>query len=107
MAVQGPAECVHAAPASFLVLFALPEDTRVRVVARYGRDPATLLLDGFMMEEDRPVLAGRPFMMVSPVGRRGAGGLVRHRPSGDSATSRSLKSEARSVSSTRPFERSR
>jgi hypothetical protein len=41
----------------------------VQVVARYSGDPDRLVLDGFMLDEDRPVLAGRPFALVAPVGR--------------------------------------
>ncbi|GMV07777.1 MAG: peptidase M14 [Gemmatimonadota bacterium] len=41
----------------------------VQVVARYAADPGRLVLDGFMLDEDRPVLAGRPFALVAPVGR--------------------------------------
>lgn len=58
-----------AAPASFPVLLSLPEGSRARVVARYAPDARRILLDGFMMDEDRPVLAGRPFLVVNPVGR--------------------------------------
>lgn len=58
-----------AAPASFPVLFSVPEGSPARVVARYGSDPEALVLDGFMMDEDRPILTGRPFMTVLPVGR--------------------------------------
>ena len=39
------------------------------MVARYGSETEGLVLDGFMMDEDRPVLAGRPFMVVRRVGR--------------------------------------
>jgi hypothetical protein len=41
----------------------------VQVVARYGREPDRLVLDGFMLDPDRPALAGRPFALVAPVGR--------------------------------------
>ncbi len=57
-----------AAPASFPVLFSVPEGSGAEVVARYGSEPEGLVLDGFMMDEDRPVLTGRPFVAVLPVG---------------------------------------
>ncbi len=41
----------------------------VQVVARYAREPDRLVLDGFMLDPDRPVLANRPFALVAPVGR--------------------------------------
>jgi len=41
----------------------------VQVVARYASEPDRLVLDGFMLDPDRPVLASRPFAMVAPVGR--------------------------------------
>ncbi|HSR41757.1 MAG TPA: hypothetical protein VLL48_06290, partial [Longimicrobiales bacterium] len=65
----GYARPEFAAPASFPVLMRLDEGSRARVVARYATDADRILLDGFMMAEDRPVLAGRPFLVVSPVGR--------------------------------------
>lgn len=60
---------VFAAPGSFPLLFDLVEDGGAEVVARYGNDPATLVLDGFMLDEDRPILAGRPFVVVQSAGR--------------------------------------
>jgi hypothetical protein len=41
----------------------------VQVVARYGSEPDRLVLDGFMLDPDRPVLSNRPFALVAPVGR--------------------------------------
>ncbi len=58
-----------AAPASFPVLFRVPEEGGARVVARYGSETDGLVLDGFMMDQDRPILTGRPFMVVAEVGR--------------------------------------
>lgn len=58
-----------AAPASFPVLLTVDDGASVRTIARYGEDEASLVLDGFMLDEDRPLLAGRPFMVAAPVGR--------------------------------------
>jgi hypothetical protein len=58
-----------AAPGSFPVLLSLEPGGGAQVVARYAEDPARLLLDGFMAEGDRALLAGRPFAIVQPVGR--------------------------------------
>jgi hypothetical protein len=56
------------APASFPVLLGVEEGEGAEVVARYASDPARLVLDGFMLDEDRPVLAGRPFVVVQRIG---------------------------------------
>jgi len=58
-----------AAPGSFPVLLALEDDGGAEVVARYAPDPGRLLLDGYMADGDRELLAGRPFAVVQPVGR--------------------------------------
>ncbi|NIP61034.1 MAG: hypothetical protein GWM92_21470, partial [Gemmatimonadetes bacterium] len=49
--------------------FRVPEEGGARVVARYGSETDGLVLDGFMMDQDRPILTGRPFMVVAEVGR--------------------------------------
>ncbi|MCK5653199.1 MAG: hypothetical protein KAJ42_17560, partial [Gemmatimonadetes bacterium] len=57
-----------AAPASFPVLFSVTDGGTAQVIARYGGDPDRLTLDGFIPAEDRGKIAGRPFMIVQPVG---------------------------------------
>ena len=58
-----------AAPASFPVLLSVDEEGDARVVARYTPDGGRLLLDGFVPPGDAEKIAGRPFAIVSPVGR--------------------------------------
>lgn len=58
-----------AAPGAFPVLYNVPEDSNARVIARYGSDPARLVLDGFALDADRSILAGRPLVIVQPVGK--------------------------------------
>jgi len=58
-----------AAPASFPVLLSVPDTSSAEVVARYGDDPDALVLDGFMMDRDRPILTGRPFVTTYRIGR--------------------------------------
>lgn len=58
-----------AAPGLYPVLLAVDAEDGAEVAARYSQSEARLLLDGFMVPEDRPRLAGRPFAVVAPVGR--------------------------------------
>ena len=58
-----------AVPGAYPVLLSVDEEGRAEVVARYEDDPERLMLDGFMLDADREKLAGRPFVVVSPVGR--------------------------------------
>jgi hypothetical protein len=58
-----------AAPGSFPVLLSVADVYGGEVVARYSPDADRILLDGYMAEGDRTVLAGRPFVIVQPVGR--------------------------------------
>ena len=48
---------------------AVSEDGAAEVMARYGDDPARLLMDGYMTDGDRDVVAGRPLVIVKRVGR--------------------------------------
>lgn len=57
-----------AAPGAYPVLLAVAEDGRAQVIARYGSDGRSLLLDGFMAASDKEKLAGRPFVVIQPVG---------------------------------------
>ncbi|MBI4538351.1 MAG: hypothetical protein HY704_02405 [Gemmatimonadetes bacterium] len=58
-----------AAPAAYPVLLSVRDGGAARVVARYTPDAQRLLLEGYMHDSDRPRLAGRPFVVVAPVGR--------------------------------------
>ncbi|MBI4539552.1 MAG: hypothetical protein HY704_08615 [Gemmatimonadetes bacterium] len=50
------------------MLLAVDEQEGGKVVARYDADPA-LVLEGFVHDSDLPALAGRPLVVVQPVGR--------------------------------------
>ncbi len=58
-----------AAPGAYPVLLDVAEEGAAWVVARYSDDPERLVLDGFMLNSDRERLAGRPFVVVQPVGQ--------------------------------------
>lgn len=58
-----------AAPGSFPVLLSVENGGGAEVVARYSADAERLLLDGYMIDDDRALLAGRPFAVVQPVAR--------------------------------------
>ena len=58
-----------AAPGLYPILLGVRDGGGAQVIARYSPDPANLLLDGYMLHEDRPRLAGRPFVLVQRVGR--------------------------------------
>ncbi len=58
-----------AVPGAYPVLLKIAEEGRARAVARYESDEGTLLLDGFMASSDKEKLAGRPFVVIQPVGR--------------------------------------
>jgi hypothetical protein len=57
------------APGAYPVLLGLSEESRARAVASYVPDEDRLQMDGFMLESDRELLAGRPFIVIAPVGR--------------------------------------
>lgn len=56
------------APGAYPVLLEVRQGSDARALARYGSDPEELLLDGFMLDQDRERLAGRPFVAEQPVG---------------------------------------
>lgn len=58
-----------AAPGLYPVLLGVDTTGTAAVAARYDPDRDRLLLDGFMLDEDRALLAGRPFVIVAGVGR--------------------------------------
>lgn len=65
----GYAGAEFAAPGLYPVLLTAREGDGARVVARYAEDGGRLLVDGFMLDGDRPKLAGSPFAVVQSVGR--------------------------------------
>jgi hypothetical protein len=58
-----------AVPGAYPILLGLSEESRARVVASYESDERALLMDGYMAGSDKEKLAGRPFVLVQPVGR--------------------------------------
>jgi ribosomal protein S18 acetylase RimI-like enzyme len=58
-----------AVPGAYPVIFTVSEEGRARAVARYVSDERALLMDGYMVASDKEKLAGRPFVVIQPVGR--------------------------------------
>jgi hypothetical protein len=58
-----------AAPAVYPVLLTVKDGGRAAVLARYGPTASRLVLDGFVERPDQAKMAGRPFVVVEPVGR--------------------------------------
>jgi hypothetical protein len=58
-----------AAPAVYPILLRAREGGTAETIARYGADSTRLVLDGFVEAPDRAELAGRPFVVIQPVGR--------------------------------------
>jgi hypothetical protein len=58
-----------AAPGAYPVLLEVESEGGAEILARYGEDPDTLVLDGFVTAGERERLAGRPFLVVRRVGR--------------------------------------
>lgn len=59
----------YGAPGAYPVLLRVADSSAAQVVARFSPDTARVSLDGFMLDEDRAELAGRPFVVVQPAGR--------------------------------------
>jgi hypothetical protein len=57
-----------AVPGLYPVLLSVDPDSRAEIVATYAGSEDRLLLDGFVLDEDQSLLAGRPFAIVAPVG---------------------------------------
>jgi hypothetical protein len=58
-----------AAPGAYPVLLSVRDGGQAEVVARYGSEPARLVLDGYAMDSDKVIVAGRPLVVVQQVGR--------------------------------------
>ena len=58
-----------AARGSNIILYDVDEESDAQVVAHYSEDPENLLLGGFMVEEDKSKIAGRPYVVDHPVGQ--------------------------------------
>jgi hypothetical protein len=58
-----------AAPGAYPVLLSVRDGGQAEVVARYGSEPARLVLDGYAMDSDKVIVAGRPLVVVQHVGR--------------------------------------
>lgn len=58
-----------AAPGLYPVRLTVRPDAGARVVARYTPDVRRLVMDGYVLESDKPVVAGSPFAVVQTVGR--------------------------------------
>lgn len=58
-----------AAPAVYPVMLEVKEGSDAKIMACYSKDADRLLLDGYMLESDKEMLAGYPFVIIQPVGR--------------------------------------
>lgn len=58
-----------AARGANVILYEIKEDSDAEALARFGNDPATLLLDGFMLEDDKEKIAGKPYVVHHPAGQ--------------------------------------
>jgi hypothetical protein len=58
-----------AAPGAYPVLLEADPGGGTEILARYGANATTLVLDGFVTEADRERIAGRPFLAIRRVGQ--------------------------------------
>lgn len=57
-----------AARGANVILYSVDEESDAEVLASYSTDTDKLLLDGFMVEDDKSKIAGRPYVVHHPVG---------------------------------------
>jgi len=57
-----------AARGANVILYSVDEESDAKVLARYSTNTENLLLDGFMVEDDKSRIAGRPYVVHHPVG---------------------------------------
>lgn len=58
-----------AARGAKVILYKVNEESDAEVIASYGKDTENLLLDGFMVEDDKEKVAGSPYIIHHPVER--------------------------------------
>lgn len=58
-----------AARGSNILLYDVEEDSDAEVLAHYSEETQGILLDGFMVDDDKEKIAGRPYVVDHPVGQ--------------------------------------
>lgn len=58
-----------ASPGVYPVIFDVDESQGAEVIAHYTEDPGKMVLDGFMLDDDKTALAGRAFVVVQTAGQ--------------------------------------